>query len=102
MERTGTGIGSLHFAIGSHRGVDVDRVVGTDVSILPPKELLVVALILEGPHAQYPTPSLERLCNIHEPRHDASFLLPAKGWTNETVCTPSSTYMWPHQQFQYS
>ena len=25
MERTGTGIGSLHFAIGSHRGVDVDN-----------------------------------------------------------------------------
>ena len=29
MERTSTGIGSLHFAIGSHRGVDVGRVVGT-------------------------------------------------------------------------
>jgi hypothetical protein len=27
MERTGTGIGSLHFAIGSHRGVDVGSVV---------------------------------------------------------------------------
>ena len=25
MERIGTGIGSLHFVIGSHRGVDVDN-----------------------------------------------------------------------------
>ena len=29
MERIGTGIGSLHFAIGSHRGVDVEVLVGT-------------------------------------------------------------------------
>ena len=29
MERTGTGIGSLHFAIGSHRGVDVNVLVAT-------------------------------------------------------------------------
>ena len=102
MERTGTGIDSLHFAIGSHRDVDVEVLVGTDVSILLQEELLVVASIQEGPHAQYPTPSLARLCNIHEPRHDASFLLPAKGWTDGTVCTSLSTYMWPHPQFQYS
>ena len=73
MDRTGTRIGSLHLVIGSHRDVDVEELVGTDVSILLQEDLLVVASIQEGPHAQYPTPSLARLCNIHEPRHDAFF-----------------------------
>ena len=48
MERTGTGTGSLHFVIGSHRDVDVEVLVGTDVSILLQEELLVVASIQEG------------------------------------------------------